>query len=83
MPAEEVDCITFNFISGPHTWSAHYPEAAGDSQSPIDIVPDEAVFDSDLSTHPIRISYLTEENFEIQNTGESFKVKITQKSGNM
>lgn len=66
--------------NGPHTWAVNFPLAAGDGQSPINIIPRDAIFDSELSTHPIQISYLPENNFEIENTGESFKVKITQKS---
>lgn len=65
---------------GPHTWASRYPLAAGDGQSPINIVEDDAIFDSELSSHPIKISYLPEADFEIENTGESFKVKIKQKS---
>ena len=71
---------SFYFL-GPHTWAVQYPLAAGDGQSPIDIVPEETIFDSDLSSHPIQISYLPENSFEIENTGSSFKVKVSEKSG--
>ena len=75
--------LTSSFVVGPNTWAVKYPLAAGDGQSPIDIVPEEATFDSELPSHPIQISYVPENSFEIENTGESFKVKISQKSGNI
>ena len=71
----------YEFISGPHTWAVHYPLAAGDGQSPVNISTDDVIFDSDLTSQPLTISYKEENDFQVENTGSSFKVNTTQISG--
>lgn len=66
--------------NGPHTWALHFPDAAGDAQSPVDINTHETIFDSDLETTPLSISYTPEDSFTAGNTGSSFKVNIKKKS---
>ena len=44
-------------FSGPDTWWVYYPNASGTHQSPIDIDPSVADFDSDLAAFPLKISY--------------------------
>ncbi|KAK3085430.1 hypothetical protein FSP39_003195 [Pinctada imbricata] len=66
---------------GPDTWCQNYPIANGVRQSPIDIVPRNGAFDSSLKAKPFRISYKTETDVDIANTGASVKVQIKRNSG--
>ncbi|KAL4234141.1 Carbonic anhydrase [Mactra antiquata] len=66
--------------NGPHTWAVNFPQAAGHSQSPINICCADSIFDSDLQSTPLTFNYNCEESFEAVNTGESFKVNIKNKS---
>uniref|UniRef100_A0A671MHV3 Carbonic anhydrase 7-like n=1 Tax=Sinocyclocheilus anshuiensis TaxID=1608454 RepID=A0A671MHV3_9TELE len=77
-------CITqktvsffFSFIMknpGPSEWYKDYPIAEGNRQSPIDIVPAEAVFDARLS--PISLSYNNCTSVSISNNGHSVVVEF-------
>lgn len=66
--------------NGPHTWAVQFPLAAGHGQSPIDIVTGDLVFDYYIAAVPLKISYVEEEAYEATNTGESFKVDISNVS---
>ncbi|XP_062845693.1 carbonic anhydrase 7 [Trichomycterus rosablanca] len=59
---------------GPSTWDRAYPIAQGARQSPINIVPEEAVFDSRLP--PIFLSYDNCTSLSISNNGHSVVVEF-------
>uniref|UniRef100_A0A9J7ZD52 Carbonic anhydrase n=1 Tax=Cyprinus carpio carpio TaxID=630221 RepID=A0A9J7ZD52_CYPCA len=61
--------------TGPSEWYKDYPIAEGNRQSPIDIVPSEAVFDARLS--PISLSYNNCTSVSISNNGHSVVVEFT------
>lgn len=58
--------------AGPNKWADDYPVANGPRQSPIDIVPQEAMFDSALK--PLKLSYDPSNAAGILNNGHSFQV---------
>ncbi|RXN12494.1 carbonic anhydrase 7-like isoform X1 [Labeo rohita] len=60
--------------NGPLEWYKDYPIADGNRQSPIDIVPAEAVFDARLS--PISLSYNNCTSVNISNNGHSVVVEF-------
>uniref|UniRef100_A0A8C1K9N8 Carbonic anhydrase n=1 Tax=Cyprinus carpio TaxID=7962 RepID=A0A8C1K9N8_CYPCA len=62
-------------LKGPSEWHKDYPIAEGNRQSPIDIVPSEAVFDARLS--PISLSYNNCTSVSISNNGHSVVVEFT------
>ncbi len=59
---------------GPSEWYKDYPIAEGNRQSPIDIVPADAVFDARLS--PISLSYNNCTSVSISNNGHSVVVEF-------
>ena len=63
-------------LPGPDSWWIHYPSAGGHHQSPIDIDPEEAEFDSDLAAYPLNIHYENSSNMYLQNTGHSVQVDM-------
>lgn len=70
----------YSDVDGPHTWAMQFPLAAGDAQSPVDIVTDDALYDRELEASPLRINYVPEDTFTAVNTGESFKINLRNKS---
>lgn len=66
--------------NGPANWGKQFPIANGRRQSPIDIAPDNAVFDQKLANIPLVISYKPEAKAEVCNTGKSLKIHTTQHS---
>lgn len=58
--------------AGPDKWADNYPVANGPRQSPIDIIPKEAVYDPDLK--PLKLSYDPANAAGILNNGHSFQV---------
>ena len=52
-PYKSPSCI----FPGPDTWWVYHPNASGTHQSPIDIDPSIADFDSDLAAFPLKVSY--------------------------
>ncbi|KAL7830946.1 hypothetical protein SRHO_G00304480 [Serrasalmus rhombeus] len=57
---------------GPSAWHKDYPIAEGPRQSPINIVPEEAVYDSNLT--PITLNYDNCASVNISNNGHSVVV---------
>lgn len=57
---------------GPDQWEATFPLANGPRQSPINIVPSEAQYDSSLK--PLKLSYDPSDASGILNSGKSFQV---------
>lgn len=66
--------------NGPHTWAVDFPDAAGNGQSPVDISTSDVIYDSDMCSRPLAVSYSEEDSFEVSNTGASFKVDISKDS---
>ncbi|KAH3769696.1 hypothetical protein DPMN_170970 [Dreissena polymorpha] len=65
--------------NGPTTWNKNFPIAEGSRQSPIDIVPSKAVFDSDLTaSDSLRVDYTPEDEAHLQNNGHSVMCQITK-----
>nr|ANJ45158.1 TMP [Boleophthalmus pectinirostris] len=63
---------------GPDTWVEEYPVADGPRQSPINIVPKEAVYDPDLK--PLKLTYDPNDANGILNNGHSFQVDFIDES---
>lgn len=42
---------------GPETWWVHYPSASGGMQSPVDIITEEALPDTEYGQNPLQICY--------------------------
>ncbi|ELT98446.1 hypothetical protein CAPTEDRAFT_225271 [Capitella teleta] len=63
--------------TGPENWWVHYPSAGGRKQSPIDINPEVAEFDSDLVVAPLKLQYSrAREEKLMHNTGATCAVRI-------
>jgi len=63
---------------GPSTWANNFPDAGGLRQSPIDIIPEFAVYDENLADTPLSITYTPEDNLQLENPGLSFKANISK-----
>uniref|UniRef100_A0A8C6SZT9 Carbonic anhydrase n=1 Tax=Neogobius melanostomus TaxID=47308 RepID=A0A8C6SZT9_9GOBI len=61
--------------NGPDKWADNFPIANGPRQSPIDIVPGQASYDSGLK--PLNIKYDPSTCLDILNNGHSFQVTFT------
>ncbi|CAL8313411.1 unnamed protein product [Merluccius merluccius] len=61
--------------NGPDKWAKSFPVADGPRQSPIDVVPAQAVFDGGLK--PLRLQYDPSTSMDILNNGHSFQVTFT------
>ncbi|XP_006004096.1 carbonic anhydrase 7 [Latimeria chalumnae] len=66
-------CWGYGTENGPSEWHKSYPVAQGDRQSPIDIVPSQAVHDPNLE--PLSISYDSCISLSISNNGHSVMVE--------
>lgn len=60
--------------NGPSAWSKDYPIAEGPRQSPINIVPDETVYDANLP--PVSLNYDNCTSINISNNGHSVVVEF-------
>ncbi|XP_056594404.1 carbonic anhydrase 2 [Triplophysa dalaica] len=58
--------------NGPHKWCESFKIANGPRQSPIDIIPESASYDSSLK--PLTLKYDPSTSLEILNNGHSFQV---------
>ncbi|XP_041047737.1 carbonic anhydrase 7 isoform X1 [Carcharodon carcharias] len=68
------DCWGYGGDNGPLNWHKQFPFAQGERQSPIDIVPAQAVYDANLT--PISISYSACTSLSICNNGYSVMVEF-------
>ncbi|XP_078068213.1 carbonic anhydrase 7 isoform X2 [Mustelus asterias] len=68
------NCWGYGHEDGPLNWHKQFPFAEGDRQSPIDIVPAQAVYDANLV--PISISYSACTSLSICNNGHSVMVEF-------
>ncbi|CAH1105411.1 unnamed protein product [Psylliodes chrysocephalus] len=67
--------------NGPQTWVSHFPDAAGQRQSPIDIKPvDVKVLNSNAKLH---WKYEPETLTEISNTGAAWRVDVKGKGSEL
>uniref|UniRef100_A0A667ZL56 Carbonic anhydrase n=1 Tax=Myripristis murdjan TaxID=586833 RepID=A0A667ZL56_9TELE len=64
--------------NGPDKWADNFPVANGPRQSPIDIVPAEASYDSGLK--PLCLKYDPSTSLDILNNGHSFQVTYVDDS---
>uniref|UniRef100_A0A670IJQ0 Carbonic anhydrase n=1 Tax=Podarcis muralis TaxID=64176 RepID=A0A670IJQ0_PODMU len=62
----------FFLLKGPPEWYKSYPIAQGNHQSPIDIIPTQAIYDPCLK--PLSISYESCSSIDISNNGHSVMV---------
>lgn len=69
--------------NGPDNWCNVAPAARGLRQSPIDIKPSEATFDSSLKTRPFKITYKPENCEKIFNNGHSVQVAINPEGSSL
>ncbi|XP_017261771.1 carbonic anhydrase 1 [Kryptolebias marmoratus] len=65
-------CWGYAAHNGPDKWAESYPVANGRRQSPIDIVPSDASYDSGLK--PLSLRYDPSTCLDILNNGHSFQV---------
>ncbi|XP_026796800.3 carbonic anhydrase [Pangasianodon hypophthalmus] len=65
---------------GPAKWADHFPIANGPRQSPINIVPSQAQFDSSLK--PLKLQYDASTSKDILNNGHSFQVNFLDEKDN-
>ncbi len=69
--------LTYNvYVAGPDSWWVYYPAASGTHQSPIDIDPEIADFDTDLATYPLKISYADSSTKYLKNIGTGLKIEV-------
>ncbi|XP_067854282.1 carbonic anhydrase 7 [Heptranchias perlo] len=68
------NCWGYGDDNGPLNWYKDFPVAQGERQSPIDIVPAEAVYDASLK--PISMSYSACTSMSICNNGHSVMVEF-------
>lgn len=66
--------LLLKILAGPSAWHKSYPIAQGARQSPINIVPEEAVYDSRLPA--ISLSYENCTSLTISNNGHSVVVEF-------
>ncbi|XP_060761583.1 carbonic anhydrase [Neoarius graeffei] len=59
---------------GPDKWAEHFPIANGSQQSPINIIPNQAQFDSSLK--PLKLQYNPSMSKDILNNGHSVQVNF-------
>ena len=65
----------FHYFSGPASWAEHVEGARGKHQSPVDIQPAEAKFDSELKGNPLKIEYKPGNVQKLVNNGHTVVVK--------
>lgn len=65
-------CDLFLIYTGPSKWGEHFQVANGPRQSPIDIIPSQAQFDSTLRN--LKLKYDPSTSKGILNNGHSFQV---------
>ncbi|XP_071814294.1 carbonic anhydrase-related protein-like isoform X2 [Apostichopus japonicus] len=65
---------------GTTEWGLHFPEASGDSQSPININSREAKYDQKLKDNPLEAKYVLCRESEILNTGATVQVTFKHDS---
>lgn len=68
----DVTVFPFFLLKGPPEWYKSYPIAQGNHQSPIDIIPTQAIYDPCLK--PLSISYESCSSIDISNNGHSVMV---------
>ncbi|XP_058506406.1 carbonic anhydrase [Solea solea] len=68
----------YGAANGPHKWAEDFPVANGARQSPIDIVPKEAQYDSSLRA--LKLRYDPSNANSILNNGHSFQVDFVDDS---
>uniref|UniRef100_A0A670IJM5 Carbonic anhydrase n=2 Tax=Podarcis muralis TaxID=64176 RepID=A0A670IJM5_PODMU len=66
------NCWGYGQKDGPPEWYKSYPIAQGNHQSPIDIIPTQAIYDPCLK--PLSISYESCSSIDISNNGHSVMV---------
>nr|XP_060644433.1 carbonic anhydrase 7 [Anolis sagrei ordinatus] len=68
------DCWGYGEKDGPSEWCNSYPIAEGSHQSPIDIIPTQAIYDPCLK--PLGFSYDSCSSLDITNNGHSVMVEV-------
>ncbi|KAG0430467.1 hypothetical protein HPB47_022669, partial [Ixodes persulcatus] len=81
MPTLTVDPDTTN--RGPSNWSKIYPKAAGEKQSPIDIVQKNVQSDPFLAENPLRWNYKGLHCTNLLNTGCGWRADVTAQGPNI
>lgn len=62
--------------NGPSTWAKNFPTAAGNRQSPVDIVTSLATSDTSLTSKPLSWKYVPENTSTIVNPGYGWRVDV-------
>lgn len=71
------DCGRAFVYAGPSNWSKIYPKAAGEKQSPIDIVQKNVQSDPFLAENPLRWNYKGLHCTNLLNTGCGWRADVT------
>ena len=61
----------FLLVTGASEWEENYPAAAGQFQSPINLLSNNAKFDPILLEKPLTINYFTSRETDILNDGHN------------
>lgn len=70
-------------IEGTTEWGLHFPEASGESQSPININSRETKFDQKLKDNKLELCYVVCRESEILNTGATVQITFKHDSNNL
>ena len=71
------NCNNSNIFSvGPSTWVKNFPTAAGNRQSPVDIVTSLVTSDTSLTSEPLSWKYVPENTRTIVNPGYGWRVDV-------
>lgn len=70
-------------LNGPHVWKEMYPQAAGQRQSPVDIRTKATTQSSDLSSNPLRWTYVPENTRSLVNPGYCWRVDVDGKGSTL
>lgn len=70
-------------LNGPHVWKEMYPQAAGERQSPVDIRTRQTTQSSDLSSNPLRWTYVPENTRSLVNPGYCWRVDVEGKGSQL
>ncbi|XP_077503175.1 carbonic anhydrase 1-like isoform X5 [Amblyomma americanum] len=82
-PQEEQPAWGYSDADGPSNWAKRFPKAAGDNQSPIDIVRSDVQQDPFLTENPLRWTYTGLQCTSLLNTGSGWRVDVSAPGPNL
>ncbi|KAL1440108.1 hypothetical protein MTO96_009922 [Rhipicephalus appendiculatus] len=73
----------YSDADGPSNWAKKFPKAAGEKQSPVDIVRCEVQQDPFLTENPLRWTYTGLKSTSLLNTGSGWRVDVSSPGPNI